>query len=175
MQTKKEQERSQATARPLLQKTEISPMASRTMSPCTHSNALFASSEKSLMDPEPVSGFLLFSMPNRLGSSATVRNTQGFNLHVDISTLMAETTTVRVSKKTKAKLESVSTLSGINNLSKTLDFAVEAAEDRLNHYHGNIDSLLKFRAGRSGFRHTSEEVDKVLAQAFSKKGIKKVG
>lgn len=87
---------------------------------------------------------------------------------------MAETTTVRVSKKTKAKLENVSTLSGINNLSKTLDFAVEAAEDRLNQYHGNIDSLLKFRAGKSGFKNTSEEVDKVLAHAYSVKHSNRV-
>lgn len=87
---------------------------------------------------------------------------------------MAGTTTVRVSKKTKAKLESVSTLSGINNLSKTLDFAVEAAEDRLNQYKGNINTLLKFSAGRSGLKNTSEEVDKVLAQAFSEKVRKKV-
>ncbi|MDG6904400.1 MAG: hypothetical protein JRN20_01290 [Nitrososphaerota archaeon] len=87
---------------------------------------------------------------------------------------MAETTTVRVSKKTKARLENVSTLSGINNLTKTLEFAVEAAEDRLNQYHGNIDSLLKFRAGKSGFRNTSEEVEKILAQAYSKKRSNRV-
>lgn len=82
---------------------------------------------------------------------------------------MSGTTTVRVSKKTKAKLENVSTLSGLNNLSKTLDFAVEAAEDKLNEYHGNIDSLLEFKAGKSGFKKTSEEVDKALAQAFAEK------
>lgn len=81
---------------------------------------------------------------------------------------MSDTTTVRVSKKTKTRLEKVSTLSGLNNLSKTIDFAVEAAEDKLNQYHGNIDSLLKFKAEKSGFKKTSEKVDKVLAQAFEK-------
>lgn len=87
---------------------------------------------------------------------------------------MKGTTTVRVSKKTKSRLENVSALSGLNNLSKTLDFAVEAAEDKLlNAYRGNIDSLLQFKAGSSGFKKTSEEVDRVLAQAFSKKDRKK--
>jgi hypothetical protein len=54
---------------------------------------------------------------------------------------MSNTTTVRVSKKTKTRLEKVSTLSGLNNLSKTLEFAVEAAEDKLNQYHGKYQLL----------------------------------
>ena len=79
---------------------------------------------------------------------------------------MSNTTTVRISKKTKERLERVSDLSGLNNLSKTLDFAVGAAEEKLNQYQGNINSLFKFKAGRSGFRKTSESVDEVLAQAI---------
>ena len=77
---------------------------------------------------------------------------------------MSGTTTIRVSKKTKTKLERVSALGGFNNLSKTLDFAVEAAEDKLNEYHGNVDSLLKLRQEKSGFRDTSEKVDEILAK-----------
>ena len=79
---------------------------------------------------------------------------------------MSNTTTVRISKKTKERLERVSDLAGLNNLSKTLDFAVEAAEDRLDQYHGNVNSLFKFKAGRSGFKKTSISVDKVLARAL---------
>lgn len=94
---------------------------------------------------------------------------KAFNRHVYISTLMSNTTTVRVSKKTKARLETVSTLSGLNNLSKTLDFAVGAAESQLNKYHGNINTLLRFDSERSGFKKTSETVDAVLAQAYRKK------
>ena len=88
---------------------------------------------------------------------------------------MLETTTVRLSKKTKARFENISALSGLNNLSKTLDFAAEAAEEKLNSYHGNIDSLLIFRPAQSGFRKTSESVDKVLSQAFDKEDSKKTG
>jgi hypothetical protein len=68
------------------------------------------------------------------------------------------TTTIRISKKTKARLERVSSPSGLNNLSKTLDFAVDAAEDKLNQYRGNVKSVLKFKGARSGFSDTSERV-----------------
>ena len=78
------------------------------------------------------------------------------------------TTTVRISKKTKERLERVSDMAGLDSLSKTLDFAVEAAEDKLNQYHGDVNSILKFKAGGSGFKKTSENVDKVLAQALRK-------
>ncbi|MHB2037188.1 MAG: hypothetical protein ACYCPW_10675 [Nitrososphaerales archaeon] len=81
---------------------------------------------------------------------------------------MSDTTTVRVSKKTKTRLERISALSGLNNLSKTLDFAVEAAEDKLNKYHGNINSLLEFKGAKSDFKNTSATVDKVLTKAFAK-------
>ncbi len=77
---------------------------------------------------------------------------------------MSSTTTIRVSRKTKTKLERVSTLGGFNNLSKTLEFAVGAAEDKLNEYHGNIGSLLKLRQEKSGFHDTSEKVDEILAK-----------
>ncbi|MFI5450515.1 MAG: hypothetical protein ACHQ03_12205 [Candidatus Bathyarchaeia archaeon] len=79
---------------------------------------------------------------------------------------MSDTTTVRISKKTKERLERVSDLAGLNNLSKALDFAVGAAEDKLNLYHGNIDSVFEFKAGKSGFMKTSKSVDKVVAQAL---------
>jgi hypothetical protein len=82
---------------------------------------------------------------------------------------MANSTTVRISKGTKQRLERVSELAGLNNLARTLDFAVEAAEDKLNRYHGNVDSLFKFKAGSSGFKDTSEAVDKVIARSLRKK------
>jgi thiol-disulfide isomerase/thioredoxin len=48
----------------------------------------------------------------------------------------------------------------------TKEGKVGAAEDKLNQYHGNVNSLFKFKAGRSGFKKTSVSVDKVLAQAL---------
>jgi hypothetical protein len=81
---------------------------------------------------------------------------------------MSNTTTVRISKKTKERLERVSDLTGLNNLSKTLDFAVGAAEDKLNQYRGNIDSLFEFKGGKSGFKKTSQYVDEVLARTLKK-------
>jgi hypothetical protein len=77
---------------------------------------------------------------------------------------MPETTTVRISKKTKVKLEKVASLTGMN-LTKTLDFALDVTEDKIDHYRGNIDSLLKIKSLRSGFSKTSEMVDKLLARA----------
>jgi predicted DNA-binding protein len=76
---------------------------------------------------------------------------------------MSGTTTVRISKKTKAKLERVASLTGMN-ISKTIDFAIHAAEDKIDEYHGNVDSLLKLKPAKSGFSKTSEIVDKVLAR-----------
>ncbi len=83
---------------------------------------------------------------------------------------MAErnTTTIRVSRRTKARLDSVSTLCGLNNISKTLDFAVEAAEEKLDRYQGNIESLFQFKGARSNYKNTSENVDKILTKAFEK-------
>ena len=81
---------------------------------------------------------------------------------------MANTTTVRISKKTKERLERVSELAGLKSLSKTLDFAVGAAEDKLDRYHGNLHTLYEFKPGKSGFKKTSENVDRVLAQALKK-------
>lgn len=82
---------------------------------------------------------------------------------------MPNSTTVRISRKTKERLQKVSDLAGLQSLSKTLDFAVEAAEDKLNEYHGNIDTVIKFKAGESKFRNTSRSVDKVLGEALKKK------
>ena len=76
---------------------------------------------------------------------------------------MSGTTTVRISKKTRAKLQRVASLTGMN-LSKTLDFAVNVAEDKIDDYRGNVDSLLKLKSLRSGIAKTSETVDNVLAQ-----------
>ena len=79
---------------------------------------------------------------------------------------MSSSTTVRISKKTKERLEKISDLGGFRSLAKSLDFAVGAAEDKLNNYRGNIDSLYKFKAGRSGFKKTSASVDKILAESL---------
>ena len=76
---------------------------------------------------------------------------------------MSGTTTVRISKKTRAKLERVASLTGMN-ISKTIDFAIQTAEDKMDEYHGNVDSLLKLKPAKSGFSKTSEIVDKVLGQ-----------
>ncbi|MGI0081231.1 MAG: hypothetical protein ACRECH_16610 [Nitrososphaerales archaeon] len=76
---------------------------------------------------------------------------------------MQQTTTVRLSRKTKARLEKVSSLTGLN-LSKALDFAVDAAEKKIENYHGNLDSLLELKVASSGYRNTSKRVDKVVAK-----------
>lgn len=41
-------------------------------------------------------------------------------------------------------------------------------EDKLNQYHGDIDSLLKFKAASSGYMDTSETVNRVLAKAYKR-------
>ncbi|MDH2901853.1 MAG: hypothetical protein PXY39_12870, partial [archaeon] len=79
---------------------------------------------------------------------------------------MSKTTTVRLSKKTKTRLEKVAMLTGWN-LSRTLDFAIETAEEKVDKYHGNIDSLLKLKQEKSGYKDTSENVDKVLSEEES--------
>ncbi len=81
---------------------------------------------------------------------------------------MPRTTTIRVSRDTKAKLERISALAGLNNLSKTLDYAAVAAEEKLDRYRGNVDSLYRFKAGKSAFRRTSQKADRVLAEAIQK-------
>ncbi len=78
---------------------------------------------------------------------------------------MQRTTTVRVSKRTKERFERISSLTGLN-LSKTLDFAAQAAEQRIDQYRGNIDSLLSLRTEDSGFKNTSKRVDEVIALAL---------
>ncbi len=75
----------------------------------------------------------------------------------------AESTTVRVSKKTKTRLQRIATLTGLG-LSKTLDFAVEAAEEKVEGYRGDVESLLRLKPAESGFHITSEKVDEVLAE-----------
>ena len=82
---------------------------------------------------------------------------------------MTGTTTIRVSKKTRAKLEKLSALGGFDSISKAIDYAVEAAEDKLNKYHGNIDSLIRLRQEKSGFHNTSEKVDEILANGKMQK------
>jgi predicted DNA-binding protein len=79
---------------------------------------------------------------------------------------MSKTTTVRLSKKTKTRLEKVAMLTGWN-LSRTLDFAIETAEEKVDKYHGNINSLLKLKQEKSGYKDTSENVDKVLSEEES--------
>jgi predicted DNA-binding protein len=76
---------------------------------------------------------------------------------------MSKTTTVRLSKKTKTRLEKVAMITGWN-LSRTLDFAIETAEEKVDKYLGNINSLLKLRQEKSGYKDTSEKVDKVLSE-----------
>ena len=76
---------------------------------------------------------------------------------------MSGTTTVRISKKARAKLDRVAAFAGMN-ISKTIDFAIQTAEDKMDEYHGNVDSLLKLKPAKSGFSKTSEIVDKVLGQ-----------
>ena len=80
---------------------------------------------------------------------------------------MSNTTTVRLSKKSKARLEKVALLTGWN-LSRTLDFAIEAAEEKVERYRGNIDSLFKLRQEKSGYLDTSEKLDEILAEAAGK-------
>ena len=53
---------------------------------------------------------------------------------------MSNTTTVRVSIETRAKLERLASITGWS-FSKTLDFA-KVAEEKVDEYHGNRDSLL---------------------------------
>ena len=76
---------------------------------------------------------------------------------------MASTTTVRLSKKSKARLERVALLTG-KSLSQTLDFAIESAEEKVDEYQGDINSLLKLKQERSGYPDTSKKVDEVLAK-----------
>ena len=84
---------------------------------------------------------------------------------------MSSTTTVRLSKKSKARLEKVALLTGWN-LSRTLDFAIETAEEKVDRYRGNIDSLLKLRQEKSGYRDTSENVDDIFAKTIIKQNRK---
>lgn len=102
------------------------------------------------------------------GDARLLTTPKHFYLHVDMYTSMPKSTTVRISKKTKERLERVSDLTGLNNLSKTLDFAIDAAEDKLDQYHGNVNSLFEFKGGRSGLRKTSQSLDEELAQALKK-------
>ena len=80
-------------------------------------------------------------------------------LHVD----MPNTTTVRLSKRTKTKLERVAFLKGCN-LSKAHDFAVGVAEEKVDEYHGNVTSLLSLKQYKSGFKETSERIDEIVAK-----------
>ena len=76
---------------------------------------------------------------------------------------MSNYTTVRLSKKSKARLEKVAVFTG-RSLSQTLDFAIESAEEREERYRGNINSLLNLRQEKSGYRDTSERVDEILGK-----------
>jgi len=76
---------------------------------------------------------------------------------------MANSTTVRLSKKSKARLEKVALLTG-RSLSQTLDFAIESAEERVDRYRGNVKTLLRLRQEKSGHSDTSQRVDEVLAE-----------
>lgn len=76
---------------------------------------------------------------------------------------MSNTTTIRLSRKSKRRLERVAELTGLN-LSRTLDFAIESAEEKIDKYHGDVDSLINLRQESSGHRDTSEKVDEILAQ-----------
>lgn len=78
---------------------------------------------------------------------------------------MQTTTTVRVSRKTKERFERISSLTGLS-LSKTLDFAAQSAEERIDRYHGDVDSLLGLRTEDSGYKNTSKRVDVAVAQAL---------
>ena len=76
---------------------------------------------------------------------------------------MSNYTTVRLSKKSKARLEKVAVFTG-RSLSQTLDFAIESAEERVEKYHGNIKSLLTLRQEKSDYKDTSEKVDEILGK-----------
>ena len=65
-------------------------------------------------------------------------------------------------------MQRVAVLAGLDTPSEALDFALGVAEEKLKSYQGNVDSLLKFRAGSNGFRGTSRSTEKILAETLRK-------
>ncbi len=83
--------------------------------------------------------------------------------------MASKTTTIRVTLETKNKLERIACILG-TSIMEAVDFAVNAAEEKLEKYHGDLNILaevLKDTRG-SGYRNTSLKVNEVIAEALSR-------
>ncbi|GEM_PF-4027428 len=88
---------------------------------------------------------------------------------------MSGSTTVRISRRTKARLERIALLLGVS-LKDALEYAVDVAEKHLEEYHGDLDLFARILGDRrgSGYRDTSTRVDEVIAETLLReyKGVK---
>ena len=84
---------------------------------------------------------------------------------------MSLSTTIRVPRRDKERLERLAKKTGNKKLSEAFRFALSAAERETDTFHGNIDALIKARESiRSVGGNVSENVDKILAESFYDEG-----
>ncbi len=74
---------------------------------------------------------------------------------------------MRISRKTKARLERIALLLGVS-LKDALEYAVGVAEKQLDSYRGDLDLFARILSDRrgSGYRDTSTRVDEVVVETL---------
>jgi predicted DNA-binding protein len=80
-------------------------------------------------------------------------------------------TTIRVPRRDKERLERLAKKTGNKKLAEAFRFALSVAERETDTFHGNVDALIEARKSiRSVGGNVSENVDKVLAESFYDEG-----
>jgi len=86
---------------------------------------------------------------------------------------MSSSSTIRVPRRDKERLERLAKKTGNKKLSEAFRFALSAAERETDAFHGNIKALLKaHKSARSTGGNVSENVDEVLAESLHGDGRK---
>jgi Ribbon-helix-helix protein, copG family len=75
--------------------------------------------------------------------------------------------TIRVPKRDKERLERLAKKTGSKKLSEAFRFALSAAERETDRFHGNIEALIIARkSARAIDGRVSENVDEILAEGL---------
>lgn len=84
--------------------------------------------------------------------------------------MAGKSTTIRVSRETKNRLERIASSLGIS-IMEAVDYTVRLAEKKLDEYSGDLKILSKVLSDTrgSGHRDTSIRVDEILAKAMLEK------
>ena len=81
--------------------------------------------------------------------------------------MSSSTTTIRVPRRDKERLERLARKTGTRRLSEAFRFALSSAERETEKFHGNVEALLKaHKSARPVGGNVSENVDRALAQSL---------